>query len=242
MKRNLLLSCKTHQVMISVWTTILTLSLMLSISIYWLRNAIHVEQTAHGHAVELIRLGDQLAMTSNALTEAARQFVITGESTYLRAYWYEISFRHTRERVLQAVTALNVTLREEILLKVAKENSDKLMTTEIHSMKLVLTALGIPEDRMYPAIQAYPLSATDLALSPAQKLEKAQHLLFNLTYTHAKTSILQPIAEFQTSTQIRTQREVIGSERKVRNYLTLCTVLTGVLTILVLGLVWLRLL
>lgn len=154
------------------------------------------------------QLATDLADASDYLTDEARKFAVTGDIRHLENYWIEIDETQTRDNVIKALRELDTPDAELDLLRIAKQNSDALVATETRSMRLVLTALGVPQSQ-YPApVANWQLSTSDQFLSGPQKRQLATDIMFDAQYDADKAIIMGPIAEFKKQLLARTSRLV----------------------------------
>jgi len=167
------------------------------VNLFLVNENIREEKAVIKNQIELTKMGNDLANASDYLTNEVRLFAITLDLNHVNNYWEEIYTTKTRNRVIEKVKLLDSPAEELSLLSEAKHNSDRLVSTEIRSMKLILTALEVPKDKMYPDVAKYILSEEDLQLSKEAKLWKAKEILFDETYTDAKASIMDPIVQFK---------------------------------------------
>lgn len=173
--------------------------------------------TAFERQAEYNSLGQQLAAGSDLLTNEVRKYVVTTDLAHLHNYWNEILVTRSRDKVLQRLTELKAPQQLFDLLAEAKANSDALVSTETRGMKLVLLAKGVSLDGMPEAIRVYRLTASDLALSPAAKLNVARQIQFDAQYDKDKAVIMGPIAEFQSQVRQNTAAEVSRAQSAARN-------------------------
>lgn len=134
----------------------------------------------------------QLQDASDALTAHVRQFTISGDRSYLDAYFAEaVSGR--RE---QAQENLHATGEEAAIFDRAKSGSDLLMDMEYHAAKLVLMAQGADLTEFPEQIREYSLSEAELAMGTDAMPAQALALVFGLDYQNLKDSIDADIAAF----------------------------------------------
>ena len=133
----------------------------------------------------------QMTETSDYLTEQARGFAATADKTYIDNYFKEVNVDKNREKALDYITELSKDLSVsdvEKELNGAFTDSNNLMQTEFRSMRLVVDAKGLDLDFYPQEIRDADISA-EAALSDAEKLEKANHILYNTDYLNAKNKI-----------------------------------------------------
>lgn len=183
-------------------------AILLGSSILFMSSSIKDEQTAEKRRTEFKQLGIDLADASDYLTDEARKFAVTRDETHMYKYWVEINITKTRDNVIAKLEELNSPSEEKALLAEAKMNSDALVATERHSMRLVLDALAVPEEEMPPEVASFQLSAEDHKLTPEAKMTKARDIMFDEKYDLDKKSIMEPIAKFQQTMNARLEAEL----------------------------------
>lgn len=184
------------------------ISILLGSSILYMSSSIKDEQNAEKRRTEFKQLGINLATASDYLTDEARKYAVTKDETHMNKYWQEINVTKTRDNVISRLGELNSPSEEMALLAEAKKNSDALVNTERHSMRLVLDALQAPEANMPPEVASYRLSEQDQKLSSEVKLAKARDIMFDEKYDTDKRSIMDPIAKFQQIMNARLEAEL----------------------------------
>ena len=126
---------------------------------------------------------------SDNLTRQVRLAAATGDAQYIDAYFEEANVAQNREKALQDLDALNVSEEAITALQTALSDSDALMQTEYYAMRLVEENLGTAPAAWPTELQSVQLSAEDAALSPEERLYKAQQLVIGLDYEEAKDAI-----------------------------------------------------
>ncbi len=132
---------------------------------------------------------------SNILTEQVRLYAVTAELSYAEAYFQEVEIDKRRESALNALGKPHENSDIRTYLQAALDQSNALMETEIHSMKLVSEAQGYRAKDLPKRLQDAALSAEDLALDDEAKMKKAQDLVFGPEYRDAKSQISDEIAD-----------------------------------------------
>lgn len=184
------------------------ISILLASSVLYMSSSLKDEQTAEERRTEFKQLGIDLATASDYLTEEARKYAVTRNEIHMNKYWTEINVTKTRDHVISRLSELHSPSEEMALLAEAKKNSDALVETERHSMRLVLDALKVPERKMPPEVASFQLSAEDQRLSTEGKLAKARDIMFDEKYDSDKQSIMDPIAKFQKMMNARLEAEL----------------------------------
>lgn len=130
---------------------------------------------------------NELRETSDFLTDEARAYVSTGDSSHLDGYLAEVQVRDRRGSALKTLQehATNDTAIEA--LESARTYSDELAQTELYAMRLVAEANQVPN--LPPALLEVELSPKDQRLSSAKKLERAYELVHGEDYANKKMEI-----------------------------------------------------
>lgn len=202
------MSLKQSSISITAAVLLVTMSVVLGISIYNLNQSITQQSVANQIADELRQLSIDLADASDYLTDEARRFAVTSDLSHLQNYWDEIYVTQTRDRVLARLKELNTPQEELDLLATAKANSDALIATETRSMRLMLDALGVPEQDMPAEVAAWQLSEADQALDANAKRALAVEIMFDAQYDADKAIIVAPTRDFQEKLATRTANNV----------------------------------
>ena len=122
----------------------------------------------------------ELQEGSDNLTKQVRLAAATGDAKHIDAYFEEANVTRNREKALQDLEELDVSADAIAELKEALSGSIALMQTEYYSMRLVEENIGRAPSTWPEELQSIPLSTEDAALSPAERLYKAQQLVVGL--------------------------------------------------------------
>ncbi len=215
----------------------LLIAFLLGASIMYMNASIKAERTAEQRRTEFKQLGINLADASDYLTDEARKYAVTQDATHLHKYWKEINETQTRDQVISRLGELNSPEKELALLAEAKRNSDALVYTERHSMRLVAEAQGLSEENMVPEVASYRLNDEEQGLSSREKLAKAQEVMFDAQYDADKASIMNPIANFQTTMNNRLEADLAsarrGTSRAAMVQMILALIIMGAIAVLI---------
>ena len=132
---------------------------------------------------------NNLEKASDYLTEQVRLYVITADSKYMDAYIDELFVNMRREHALEDLKNHEVNNESLSYLQQALNESNELTSTELYAIRLVKEATDNGSGSLPDAINNTVLSAEDEALSADAKLQKAQRLVFDSEYLHAKELI-----------------------------------------------------
>ena len=228
--------------LIWLWKFLFLNALALIITLLLLGQALQKEYQLTANNIYLVNLAAKLKDASNSLTDSVRFYAQTGDQKYLDEYWNEVNLHRSREKVLSDLRRLNATLQEINLLTQAKEKSDALVETEIRSMKLLLLAAGVPQDRVDPQIRDYSLSSGDERLSAAEKIKRAREIMFDNAYITAKAKITAPIDQFRETATARNQLELATAKKQIQRLLTYLKILLGINLWAIMCMIWLKIL
>ncbi len=152
-------------------------------SFTYIRSSVQAEQETEKRKTQYQTMGSILDTASDDLTEEVRKFAVTKDIEHLNNYWKEVKIDRNREKVIEALSSLNLPESEERLIYLAKDYSDFLMDSEIKSMRLVLDTMNIDEENLPKEVRQYKLNVVDRGLSNEEKLEKARQLILGEEYT-----------------------------------------------------------
>lgn len=132
-----------------------------------------------------------MSLGSRYLTEQARLYVITKDSSYAEAYFTEAEVTKRRDNALQEMAELlkgndDTSLN---LLGDALKLSNELMEVEIHAMKLAALSADADLTALPSKIQDYSLPEKDLQLSAQEKADTASQLVFGPAYKEMQQKI-----------------------------------------------------
>lgn len=230
----------TNHVVIFWFITLIFVIISL-IDAFILRHYILYERKLQKDKVELIELEYKLGAASDYLTSEIRSFIVTSDPVYLNNYWNEVEVIQTRNKAVSRLKELHATPEEVGLLSLSKEYSEALVQTEIHAMKLVLTANHIPEDLMPKAVKEFNLSIQDKNLNPQKKMLLAQQLLFGAKYEEAKNRIRSPIQTLRNQLKTRIAKEINSLQNYISVSLNLMILFLTCTLLSIIFLVWFRL-
>lgn len=135
----------------------------------------------------------QFEKGADYLTEQVRMYVMTGDTSYMDAYFVESNQVKSREKALDIFKNYFDRTSSFSSLKAALDSSLELMTTEYYAMRLVCEANDVLQSSWPDEIKAVELSKEDEKLSDDEKIEKAQHLVIEKTYQEMKDIIAEEV-------------------------------------------------
>lgn len=133
----------------------------------------------------------KIQTTSAYLTEQCRQYVLTGDSTYMHSYFIEVNKNKNREYALEEIKKEIQDEERDTIIRIehAISDSNELMNTEIHAMKLISLVERCPRDELPEKVLNYTLPEEEAGLLSVDMKEKAHDLVFDSTYTLSKARI-----------------------------------------------------
>lgn len=185
---------KGKGIKVSVLSSIFfTLGVIIMIASFWIISRIYTKFDSMMDAYQFAEIEREAATSfqaaSDYLTEAARQFVVTGDLQYAENYFTEKDERKTRENALSTVENSRILDIESTLLSNAMELSEDLVVYELHAMKLTAYAKKIDEAKLPGEVASYELSQEELALDDSELLNLAVQLLYSKEYEEHKDRI-----------------------------------------------------
>ena len=139
-------------------------------------------QTATEDYIQCQTLARQLQSGSDYLVGQVRMYTATGQREYMDNYFEN----------------LNVTRRRETaftLLKSAMMTSQNLSHTHRYAMRLVAQATLVDFSAWPQEIQSVSLHDSDMVMSDADKLRRAQQLVSNSQYQNTRDNVTEKISE-----------------------------------------------
>ena len=187
-----------------------------------------------------------LELGSDALTDAVRTFVVTGEIEHLQDYFEEANVTRRRDRaVADLETLMSRDSTAYAHLYTALRLSNDLMEDEYRAMELVLSA-GTYDQALVPdELKERPLSSRDAARSPEEKRAQALELVYGTQYAQCKENIRSNAALCTEELIEASNQERVRMDQRMNLLLDLQTILTVLLLAVVLAIVlfisaWIR--
>ena len=150
-----------------------------------------------------------LKQGSDNLTNQVRLYTITGDPTYLRAYFAEVATQH-REQAVETLERYLSDTEAYRFLEDALECSVELMDLEYYAMVLVLDATGGQIEPGMEALRDVRLRAEDEALDASGKMTLAASLVRGREYFRSDTIIDDNVAQCIES--LSAERETVHRE------------------------------
>ena len=127
--------------------------------------------------------------TSDFLTNQVRMFRVKLDESYANNYFHEYSVARNREAAIELIKQFHDSDDAEVNMNLAFEESQALAQTELYSIALIYSALGVKANALPQEIFNVKILPADLILSNEQKLAKAEDLLFDINYQDSKNRI-----------------------------------------------------
>lgn len=131
----------------------------------------------------------QLQDASDYLTEQVRMYTMTGDTSYRDLYFDEANTNKRREHALADLQIYFDDTPAFTALQTALASSHQLMQTEYYAMHLVAEATDDDPASWPDALRNLALSASDAALSSAEKISYAQKLVSDSAYQDSREEI-----------------------------------------------------
>ena len=190
------------------------MSAILAVSVLFIQSTLTTERRAVAQQAEFKELARDLDESSDLLTQSCRRYIVTGEARHLRDYWAEVEVTRRREHVLERLEANGAPKDEFTLLERAKRQSDAIIPTESHAMRLVHEVKGISLSEMPSLVAASTLSPSEMALSPEGKMAEARRLLFMVDTEDAHNEVKSLIDRFERRVEARTATEASAARSR----------------------------
>ena len=195
-------------------------------------------QRANDRNFQAEKVTNDLAVTSDYLTDRVRCYVSTYERPYMEEFITEVTETRRRDKAVEALEGLLGDTNHEAYgsLAHALERSDDLVQDEFLAMRLVLEANQDPD--IPEVLKNLPtFDAALQALTGDEKKEKAKELVFGERYVTVKDEIQQSTARSQELIAGQTQNALDEASRQMRRLLMIQTILTVVMLAVVLVMV-----
>ncbi|WP_110114726.1 methyl-accepting chemotaxis protein [Bacillus sp. CGMCC 1.16541] len=161
-------------------TLFLVLSIVLfSLLVFMYKSFIDVNE-ARDQQLSIQKLSSELQHTTEELSNLARLYVVTSNSTYLEKYQREVDEKKTRDTLTSTIKKQGLTKEELNLLSLAKENGDELINQDQRAFK------EVEKGNVYIA----------------------RKQLFGMSYESTKGSMIKANTEFDTLVNKRVEQDV----------------------------------
>lgn len=158
---------------------------------------------------------DILHEVSDYLTNQVHSFMLSGDVSYLNAYFEEAYVTRSRENAVLALNQQSVVDYNAAAAAAAKSN--ELMHRETYAMKLMVKACGYDESSLPKELRRITLSAEDLALTAAAQKEKASEMVHDDVYQQAKDTIYQNLEKFSSGILLAMEQKIESRRDALQN-------------------------
>lgn len=166
----------------AITVAIVAFSLLAICCLLLARRSWTIAQRAYETCRVMLADADRLAAGSDRLTGAVRAYAATGDRRHYEEFERELRVDRNRDRALEQLRLAGLTVDEEQLVARAKKNSDRLVALE---------------DQAFAAVGRGDVS-------------HAIRIVYGPEYAAAKTSIMEPIAEFRRTLEKRLTENASG--------------------------------
>ena len=177
---------------------------------------------------------------SDYLTDRVRCFVVTGDVNYLEDFFEEVEVTRSRDRAVEDLESLlqgDDTSSALSSLNTALSLSNELVELENHAMRLMLESGEYDINNVPAVLNNIELPPEEQALSPAEKKEKAQSLVFNNDYMHYKDRIRENVSLCTQALIHSSSKELEQASAQLSLLVRILTIMTIVFLLIVLGIV-----
>ncbi len=136
----------------------------------------------------------ELQIASDYLTEQVRCFAVTGDRQYLDNYFEEAEVTKRRDNALETLQKEHKESEAIRDLSSAMTQSKNLMIKEYYAMRLAIEGYGYDVTEYPEVIQQVILTEEDIALSPAEQINRSSDYLFDNEYLLTKLRISNDMA------------------------------------------------
>ncbi len=217
--------------------SIMLFTLLTTISMINVSDKYHNMLNASGGYNEARDNVDMLRSGSDYLTEEVRQFVITGDKTYMDNYFEEVNVTMRRDKAVDGLSANPDISRDTVNKLVAALNmSNKLKAIECHAMHLTAYLNGIPDRVLESDVLAYQITDEEFAMSEFELAKRSYELVFGDEYMRTKEQIMAGLEEALDGVENDTGTEVELTSSVLQRTLTVQIILTLlVLIVIIIG-------
>ncbi len=160
-----------------------------------------------------------------------QNFVITGDATYMKAYFAEVN-SDKREEAIANITA---TDEEKKMITGAEEKLESLIRQDIHIMKLVSRSHNIIGTDLPEEIINFPLSDEERNMTVQQWQSLAENIITGQDYQNQKNRINMDLDRFINKILSRQNQKMLDEEKSLKKQIQyqqiLCCVVIGVILI-----------
>ncbi len=162
-------------------------------------------QEASSAYIECEEAASELQSAADYLVEESRLAVVTGELKHVENYFEERDALKRRENAIETFSSRLGDTDAVATLQTAMKRSQELVNTECHAMHLALEANNVPMEKWPEGLKEYETSSSDEALSPEEKKEVAQTLLFSDTFQSQRSEVSNNVSRCTEALTLKTK-------------------------------------
>lgn len=196
-------------------------------------------QTANSRYYQAEAAANDLAITSDYLTDRVHCFVVTGEQRFLDEFLAEVQQTRRRETAVQTLESLLGSTDNPAYARLAHAQtlSSQLVGDEYLAMRLVLEAGGTAEADLPEVLRQLTVDETLQTLSGAEKRARAIELVFGPHYMSVKREIQGSTDQCIDTLNAQAKAELDSASAHMLRLLVIQTALTVALLAVVLVMV-----
>ncbi|MBQ9044133.1 MAG: GGDEF domain-containing protein [Eggerthellaceae bacterium] len=188
-------------------------------------------ESVHARYDACVSAATELRIASDYLTTQCRMFVMTGDSSYMDAYFEELFVTKRRDAAVDTLGLETGDANAAAELTAALAESNKLAEREMYAMRLTAEAIGT--DPLPGQLVAIEVSPEDEALSNADKRSLAQSMVLGDEYREEKGLILQDVGNCAESLVRSLEQKVLDHDRMTDKLLGIQIAITVLLLLIV---------
>lgn len=190
----------------SIGITIFVAALFLAISMLSEKEFTILHDTTEQY-IQCERAAKQLQDGSDYLTEQVRLYAMTGQRTYMEAYFKEAETTRRRENALESLRQYFDGTEAFEALGRAMSSSRELMETEYYSIRLEAEGSGADLSSFPEVIRDVRLSEEDSRLSAEWKLKRAAEIVSDRVYQGKRTEITNAVSDCMEGLILQTRNK-----------------------------------
>ena len=176
---------------VSIWSMGITVAIavLYSFIVVQSEKEFHILETTTQQYIECEQAARQLRDGSEYLTEQVRMYAMTGNTEYMDNYFEEVNVTRRREEALEEIRKYYDGTDTIDALEKALDYSNRLMETEIYSMRLISEVHGLDQSEWPEELLAVEESAEDQRLNRGARLTKGRNMVSDTQYDTMRTEI-----------------------------------------------------
>ena len=225
----------------AVSTILVLIVVVLSFVLLWLANVTSkTQESAREDEYTMavcIQDCETLMRASDYLTDAARSYVVTGNTQFINNFFQESDVTMRREKALEEIRKYYGEGEISSYLSTALEESRRLMESEYYAMRLKLESVGANVSFYPEELQSVELTEWDSSLDSEAKDAMAMDMLFNSGYHASKLAISNNVSKCMEAITAETLQSQESSSARLERllgaqYVFIVLLLLTVLTLL----------